>query len=71
MRQVEVLDDTGTLPLEESYAAAESPSMERIYWSDGRRFLPTIDTNLYDNVITIGTTVQPSNVKVTYFKKGR
>lgn len=71
MRQVEVLDDTGTLPLEESYAAAESSSMERIYWSDGRRFLPTIDTNLYDNVITIGTTVQPSNVKVTYFKKGR
>ena len=63
MRQVEVLDDTGTLPLEESYFALDAPVDEPIE-------LPTIGTDLYDNVITVDTEIQPSNVKVTYFKKG-
>lgn len=62
VRQVEVLDDTGTLPLEESYFALDAPVDEPIE-------LPTIGTDLYDNVITVDTEIQPSNVKVTYFKK--
>ena len=63
VRQVEVNDDTGTLPLEESYFALDAPVDEPME-------LPTIGTDLYDNVITVDTEIQPSNVKVTYFKKG-
>ena len=63
VRQVEVNDDTGTLPLEESYSVLDTPVEEPME-------LPAIDTNMYDNVITVGTEIQPSNVKVTYFKKG-
>ena len=62
VRQVEVNDDTGTLPLEESYFALDAPVDEPME-------LPTIGTDLYDNVITVDTQIQPSNVKVTYFKK--
>lgn len=63
VRNVEVLDDTGMLTIEESYSVMDSPVEEPMD-------LPVIDTNLYTNVISVGTQIQPSNVKVTYFKKG-
>ena len=66
VQQVEVLDDTGTRPIEESYA----PLAEPMIWGYDPPF-PEIKTNLYDNAITVDTEIQPSNVKATYFKKER
>ena len=66
VQQVEVFDDTGAYSIEESYAVMDEP----VFWLYEPPF-PAIKTNLYDNVITVDTEIQPSNVKATYFKKER
>lgn len=62
VRYVEVLDDTGTLTIEESYQGLETPEIESIE-------LPTISTYSGINTITVDTDVQPSNMSITYNTK--
>lgn len=59
VRNVEVLDNTGTLTIEESYQGLETPKIESIE-------LPKVQLYKGINKITIGTDVQPSNMSITY-----
>ena len=57
-RQIEVLDDTGTKTIVESLGTLATPIEESIY-------LPPLSTVINGtNIITTGTTVEPSNIKI-------
>lgn len=57
---VEVIDNTGTLPIEQSLRGLATPIEETIE-------LPEILTQEGTNIISIGTEVQPSNMEVQYY----
>lgn len=59
VRNVEVLDNTGTLTIQESYKGLETSIIESIE-------LPQIQLYKGVNTITVGTDVQPSNMSITY-----
>ena len=58
-RNVEVIDDTGTLTIEESLKGLTTPKEETIE-------LPNIPTIKGTNIIEVDTNIQPSNVEVVY-----
>lgn len=59
-RQIEVLDGTGTKPIDESLGTLATPIEESVY-------LPPLSTVINGtNIITTGTTVEPSNIKIKY-----
>lgn len=62
VRNVKVVDDTGTLPIEESYQGLATPIEETID-------LPTIPTNKGTNIIEVDTSILPSNMEVKYYGK--
>lgn len=59
VRNVEVIDDTGTVQLEESYKGLDTPIVTPLN-------LPSVITNSESNVIEINTIVSPSNIYVEY-----
>lgn len=62
VRNVKVVDDTGTLPIEESYQGLAIPTEETIE-------LPTISTNKGTNIIEVDTNIKPSKMEVQYYAK--
>ena len=61
MRQIEVLDDTGTKSIDESLDVVSPPTEEPIS-------LPTLKTVKGTSVILVDTSVEPSNIKAKYIK---
>lgn len=61
IRQVEVLDDSGTKAISESLGVLTSPTEENIS-------LPNLKTYKGTNVIATGTAIQPSNIKIKYVR---
>ena len=61
VRKVEVIDNTGLLTLEESLKGLEKPTEETIE-------LPNILTLKGTNIITVDTTIEPSNMEVEYWR---
>ena len=59
VRNVEVIDNTGTLPLEESLRGLKTPTEQTIE-------LPNISTFKGTTTIEIDTSIKPSNVEITY-----
>lgn len=62
-KNVEVIDDTGTLTLEESLKGV----VDNV---GGDIDLPIISTINDTNIITTDTTIEPSNMEIQYYKKG-
>ena len=59
-RQIEVLDGTGTKSIDESLGTLTTPIEESVY-------LPPLSTVINGtNIVTTGTTVEPSNITVRY-----
>lgn len=63
IRNVDVIDETGYLPITESYTPLTTPKVST-------SVLPVIHTNQMINSVQIDTSTQPSNVKIQYYKKG-
>ncbi|MBQ8043837.1 MAG: hypothetical protein IJ272_06795 [Clostridia bacterium] len=63
IRNVEVIDDTGTLTIEESLKGLETTTEETIE-------LPTMPTQEGTNIIETDTRIPPSNMEVEYMRKG-
>lgn len=61
VRNVDVVDDTGTLTIEESYQGLATPTEETIE-------LPTIPTNEGTKIIEVDTTISPSRIDIEYLK---
>ena len=64
IRKVKVVDDTGTLTLEESYQGLSTPTEETIE-------LPNIPTHKGTTIIEVDTNILPSNMEVKYYGKGK
>ena len=62
IRKVEVIDDTGTLPIEQSLQPLPVPTEETIE-------LPDIALQNGTNIIDVSTTVTPSNIELKYYSK--
>jgi len=62
VRNVEVIDDTGTLPLEQSLRGLDTPIREKITVSG-------VMLNEGTNIIEVLTKVQPSKIETMYYKK--
>lgn len=62
VRNVDVIDDTGTLPIEQSLQPLATPTEETIE-------LPDIAVQNGTNIIDVDTTVTPSNVEIEYYSK--
>ena len=62
IRKVEVIDDTGTLPIEQSLQPLVPPVEESVV-------LPDIALQNGTNIIDVSTAVTPSNVEVAYYSK--
>lgn len=61
VRWIEVLDDTGTKSIDESLKVVSTPTEEPIS-------LPTLQTFKGTTIMSVDTTVLPSNIKVTYVR---
>lgn len=61
MRQIEVLDDTGTKSIDESLDVVSPPTEEPIS-------LPTLKTVKGTSIMSVDTSIQPSNIKTKYVK---
>ena len=61
MRQIEVLDDTGTKSIDESLDVVSPPAEEPIS-------LPTLKTVKGTSIMSVDTSIQPSNIKTKYVK---
>ena len=61
MRQIEVLDDTGTKSIDESLDVVSPPAEESVS-------LPTLKTVKGTSIMSVDTTIQPSNIKTKYVK---
>ena len=61
MRQIEVLDDTGTKSINESLDVISPPTEEPIS-------LPTLKTVKGTSIMSVDTSIQPSNIKTKYVK---
>ena len=59
VRNVEVVDDTGTLSISESLSGLSTPVEEDITGFD-------ISTIPYDDSITVNTSIQPSNIEINH-----
>lgn len=59
IRNVDVIDETGYLPITESYAPLTTPKVIA-------STLPVTHTNQMKNTVQIDTPTQPSNVKIQY-----
>lgn len=63
VKNVEIIDNTGNLSIEESYAPLSTPDIKSIE-------LPLVYSTKHSNLVEINTNIQPSNVKIQYYKKG-
>ncbi len=63
VRNVYVLDETGTMPIEESYGILNVPLEEHIQ-------LPIIGTDMRTNGVNVNTKIKPYNVLIQYYRKG-
>lgn len=61
VRKIEVLDDTGTKTISESFGTLLTPTEENIS-------LPSLKTFKGTNVISVDTTVLPSNIKAKFIR---
>lgn len=61
MRQIEVLDDTGTKSINESLGFVSPPTEESVS-------LPTLKTVKGTSIMSVDTSIQPSNIKTKYVK---
>ena len=61
MRQIEVLDDTGTKSINESLGVVSPPTEDPIS-------LPTLKTVKDTSIMSVDTSIQPSNIKTKYVK---
>lgn len=61
MRQIEVLDDTGTKSIDESLRVVSPPTEESIT-------LPALKTFKGTSIMSVNTTIQPSNIKTKYVR---
>jgi len=62
VRNVKVVDNTGTKTLNQSLVGLSTPEEEPIN-------LPFINLNDKANSIEFNTTIQPSNIKIKYYKE--
>lgn len=62
VRNVEVLDDSGTQTIENSYQGLATPIEETID-------IPQIETFKGTNIFSTETTIQPSEIKINYWKQ--
>lgn len=61
VRWIEVLDDTGTKSIDESLKVVSTPTEEPVS-------LPTLQTFKDTTIMSVDTTVLPSNIKATYIR---
>lgn len=61
MRQIEVLDDTGTKSIDESLGVISPPTEATIT-------VPTLKTVKGTSIMSVNTSIQPSNIKTKYVK---
>lgn len=61
VRKIEVLDDTGTKTISESFGTLSTPTEENIS-------LPSLKTFKGTNVMSVDTSIQPSNIKAKYIR---